>query len=48
MLGVSSRSFFLGKKSMVFFGLPGWFLWRAFRRRILVRRVPEPSPIPSE
>jgi len=32
----------------VFFGLPGWFLWRALRRRILVRRVPEPSPIPTE
>ena len=32
----------------VFFGLPGWLLWRALRRRILVRRQPEPSPIPSE
>jgi hypothetical protein len=32
----------------VFFGLPGWFLWRALRRRILVRRLPEPSPIPGE
>ncbi len=32
----------------VFFGLPGWFLWRALRRRIIIRRSPEPSPIPSE
>lgn len=32
----------------VFFGLPGWFLWRVLRRRILIRRPPEPSPIPGE
>ncbi len=32
----------------VCFGLPGWFLWRVLRRRILVRRPAEPSPIPSE
>lgn len=32
----------------VFFGLPGWFFWRVLRRRILVKRPPEPSPIPSE
>lgn len=32
----------------VFFGMPGWFLWRVLRRRVFVRRPPEPSPIPSE
>ena len=32
----------------VFFGLPGWLVWRVFRKRILLRRPPEPSPIPSE
>lgn len=32
----------------VFFGLPGWLLWRVLRRRFLFRRPPEPSPIPSE
>jgi hypothetical protein len=32
----------------VFFGLPGWFVWRALRRKFPIRRSPEPSPIPSE
>jgi hypothetical protein len=32
----------------VFFGLPGWFVWRALRRRFPVKRSPEPSPVPSE
>lgn len=31
-----------------FFGLPGWLVWRVVRRRVLFRRQPEPSPIPSE
>ncbi len=31
----------------IFFGLPGWLMWRVVRRRIVVRK-PEPSPIPSE
>ena len=31
----------------IFFGLPGWLLWRVVRRRISLRR-PEPSPIPSK
>jgi hypothetical protein len=31
----------------IFFGLPGWLVWRALRRRILVNK-PEPSPIPNE
>jgi Domain of unknown function (DUF4349) len=32
----------------LFFGLPGWFLWRVLRRKIQIRRPVEPSPIPSE
>ena len=31
----------------IFFGLPGWLVWRALRRRILVNK-PEPSPVPNE
>jgi hypothetical protein len=31
----------------IFFGLPGWLVWRVFRRRILFKK-PEPSPIPNE
>jgi len=31
-----------------FFGLPGWLLWRVLRRRISLRRPPQPSPIPTE
>lgn len=31
----------------VFFGLPGWLVWRVLRRRLVFRRH-EPSPIPSE
>jgi hypothetical protein len=31
----------------VFFGLPGWLLWRVVRRRISLRRAPQPSPIPT-
>jgi uncharacterized protein DUF4349 len=31
----------------VFFGLPGWLVWRLLRRRMLVRK-PEPSPIPND
>jgi hypothetical protein len=31
----------------IFFGLPGWLVWRVVRRRISLRR-PEPSPIPSK
>ncbi len=31
----------------IFFGLPGWLVWRVLRRRVLFRK-PEPSPIPSE
>jgi hypothetical protein len=31
----------------VFFGLPGWLVWRVLRRRLVFRRQ-EPSPIPSE
>lgn len=31
----------------IFFGLPGWLVWRVLRRRILVNK-PEPSPIPNE
>jgi hypothetical protein len=32
----------------IFFGLPGWVVWRAIRRRIVVFRKPEPSPVPNE
>ena len=32
----------------VFFGLPGWVVWRALRRRVVLFRKPEPSPIPNE
>ena len=32
----------------VFFGLPGWVLWRAVRRRLVFPRKPEPSPIPNK
>jgi len=31
----------------IFFGLPGWLVWRVVRRRISLRR-PEPSPIPGK
>ena len=31
----------------VFVGLPGWLVWRVFRRRPVFRRH-ESSPIPSE
>jgi Domain of unknown function (DUF4349) len=31
----------------IFFGLPGWLVWRVIRRRVWVRK-PEPSPIPSK
>lgn len=31
-----------------FFGLPGWFVWRMVRRRVVLFRKPEPSPIPNE
>jgi uncharacterized protein DUF4349 len=31
----------------IFFGLPGWLVWRVVRRRVLLRK-PEPSPIPSK
>ncbi|HLF83655.1 MAG TPA: DUF4349 domain-containing protein [Blastocatellia bacterium] len=31
-----------------FFGLPGWVVWRALRRRVVLFRKPEPSPIPNE
>jgi hypothetical protein len=31
----------------IFFGLPGWLVWRVLRRRTLFRK-PEPSPIPNE
>ena len=31
----------------IFFGLPGWLVWRVLRRRTLVRK-PEPSPIPTK
>lgn len=33
---------------VVFFGLPAWLVWRVLRKRMLLRRPPEPSPIPSE
>ena len=32
----------------IFFGLPGWVLWRAVRRRVVYLRKPEPSPIPNK
>jgi uncharacterized protein DUF4349 len=32
----------------IFFGLPAWVVWRAIRRRVMVFRKPEPSPIPNE
>jgi hypothetical protein len=32
----------------IFFGLPGWVLWRAIRRRVMLFRRPEPSPIPGK
>ncbi len=32
----------------IFFGLPGWVVWRVLRRRVALFRKPEPSPIPSE
>jgi hypothetical protein len=32
----------------VFFGLPGWVVWRVLRRRVVLFRKPEPSPIPNE
>jgi len=31
-----------------FFGLPGWVLWRTIRRRVVLLRKPEPSPIPTK
>jgi hypothetical protein len=31
-----------------FFGLPGWLIWRVLRRRVLIFRKPEPSPIPNK
>jgi hypothetical protein len=31
-----------------FFGLPLWLIWRVLRRRVLVFRKPEPSPIPNK
>jgi len=31
----------------IFFGLPGWLVWRVVRRRFVFRK-PEPSPIPGE
>lgn len=31
----------------IFFGLPGWLVWRVLRRRVLVGKT-EPSPIPNE
>jgi hypothetical protein len=31
-----------------FFGLPGWLIWRVLRRRVLIFRRPEPSPIPNK
>lgn len=33
---------------VVFFGLPAWLVWRVLRKRMLLKRPPEPSPIPSE
>ncbi len=30
------------------FGLPVWVVWRALRRRVVLFRKPEPSPIPNE
>lgn len=32
----------------IFFGLPGWLVWRVVRRRVLFFRKPEPSPIPNK
>jgi hypothetical protein len=32
----------------IFFGLPGWVVWRVLRRRVALFRKPEPSPIPGE
>ena len=32
----------------LFFGLPGWLVWRAVRRRVLLFRKAEPSPIPNK
>jgi hypothetical protein len=34
--------------SAIFFGLPGWIVWRMIRRRVALFRKPEPSPIPSK
>lgn len=31
-----------------FFGLPGWVVWRMLRRRVVLFRKPEPSPIPNK
>ena len=33
---------------MFFFGLPIWVVCRARRRRLVIFRKPEPSPIPNE
>ncbi|MEK6321303.1 MAG: DUF4349 domain-containing protein [Acidobacteriota bacterium] len=32
----------------IFFGLPGWLVWRVLRRRVALFRKPEPSPIPNK
>jgi hypothetical protein len=32
----------------IFFGLPGWVVWRMVRRRVVLFRKPEPSPIPNK
>jgi hypothetical protein len=32
----------------VLFGLPGWLVWRILRRRVVLFRKPEPSPIPNK